>query len=203
MTELNWIHHLDRGTAGDLTLLLLHGTGGNERQLLSLGRQVAPTATLLGVRGRSLEEGFPRYFRRFSAVEYDQDQIRSEAAALAQFVTEAAQTYDLNPARFVALGYSNGANIALATLALHPQTFLGAALLRPVMPLDEPPATDLGGVSALVLHGAHDPYAAHAGPVVPYLKTHGAQVQAHLLNAGHELGGEDLHLASDWLAQLA
>ncbi|MFD1731168.1 alpha/beta hydrolase [Deinococcus malanensis] len=162
MTDLNWIHHLERGT-GDLTVLLLHGTGGNERQLLTLGRQVAPEANLLGVRGRSLEEGFPRYFRRFSATRYDQEQIRSEAAALSRFVQDAAEEYGLNPARVVALGYSNGANIALATLATHPQTFLGAALLRPVMPLDEPPATDLSGVSVLVLHGAHDPYAAHAG----------------------------------------
>ncbi|MFC4637636.1 alpha/beta hydrolase [Deinococcus hohokamensis] len=203
MTDLKWIHHLDRGTASDLTLLLLHGTGGNEAQLLPLGRQVAPGATLLGVRGRSLEEGFPRYFRRFSAIEYDQAQIRSEAAALAQFVREAAQAYDLNPARIVALGYSNGANMALATLALHPQTFLGAALLRPVMPLEEPPQTDLGRVSALVLHGAHDPYAAHASGVVPYLKGQGAAVQSRLLNAGHELGGEDLHLTAEWLAGLS
>lgn len=202
MTDLKWIHHLERGS-GNLTVLLLHGTGGNETQLLSLGRQVAPDAHLLGVRGRSLDEGFPRYFRRFSATRYDQAQILSEAQALSQFVQDASQEYGLDPGRVVALGYSNGANIALATLTTQPQTFRGAALLRPVMPLDEPPVADLSGVAALVLHGAHDPYAAHAGGVTPYLKGAGAQVQQHLLNAGHELTGEDMHLTAAWLRQFS
>lgn len=202
----DWNHHFERGAQAGashgLTLLLLHGTGGDETQLLPLARHVAPGASLLGVRGRSLDEGFPRFFRRFSAVRYDQDQILSEAAALADFVAGAARAYALDPAQVVALGYSNGANMALATLALQPQALAGAALLRPVMPLDDPPAADLRGRSVLVLGGAHDPYAAHAAGVVPYLEACGARVQAHVLNAGHDLGPEDPARLGAWLSTL-
>ena len=198
--DMDWIHHLERGS-GDLTLLLLHGTGGNEKQLLELGRQVAPTANLLGVRGRSLDEGFPRYFRRFSATEYDQAQIVSEADALAQFVGDAAQNYGLDPAKVVALGYSNGANIALATLLRQPKALAGAALLRPVMPLDDPPAPDLAGLPVMLLHGAHDPYAPHGQNVGPLLRELGANLTERRLNAGHELSGQDVQLLQEWLAK--
>lgn len=197
MTDLNWFHHLERGT-GTQTLLLLHGTGGNEHQLMNLGRQVSPTANLLGVRGRSLEEGFPRFFRRFTAIKYDQPHLISEADALAQFVGDSAREYGLDASQLYALGYSNGANIALATLARHPQVFAGAALLRPVMPLEDPPQTALNGLPILVLHGASDPYAAHAGSVTPYLSGNGAKVEEHVLDAGHELTGQDLELSSRW-----
>jgi phospholipase/carboxylesterase len=196
----NWIHHLDCGT-GPWTLLHLHGTGGNEAQLRGLAREIAPDATLLGVRGRSLDEGFPRFFRRFTAVRYDQAQIREEVAALAQFVQDAAQEYSLDPAKVLTLGYSNGANMALAALALQPQAFQGGLFLRPVMPLDDPPGADLSHARALVLHGARDPYAAHAGAVTPYLTHSGAQVEQHTLNAGHELSQADVTLGAQWWAR--
>lgn len=198
---MNWIHHLQRG-ASDLTLLLLHGTGGNEHQLMDFGRQVAPAATLLGVQGRSLEEGSPRFFRRFSATSYDQPHLLSEAGALADFVGEAAREYGLNPARVVALGYSNGANIALASLAHRPEAWAGAVLLRPVMPMDEPPEADLKGLPVLVLSGERDSYQPFAAPVVPYLTRVGAQVEEHLLGAGHELTAQDAQLTASWLAGL-
>lgn len=195
---MTWQHHLERGSSA-LTLLLLHGTGGNEHQLMEFGRAVAPTANLLGVRGRSLEEGFPRFFRRFTATTYDQPHLLSEAGALAGFVAEAAGEYGLDAEKVVALGYSNGANIALAALAHHPDVFAGAALLRPVMAMEQPPQADLGHLRVLVLHGARDPYAAHAGAVTPYLKRVGAQAQEHVLNAGHELTQEDLLRTSRWV----
>ncbi|THF86588.1 alpha/beta hydrolase [Deinococcus sp. KSM4-11] len=201
MTDLNWIHHLERGT-GDLTLLLLHGTGGNEHQLLDFGRQVAPTATLLGVQGRSLEEGSPRFFRRFTATAYDQPHLLSEGAALAHFVAQAAQAYGLDATKVVALGYSNGANIALASLAWHPDAWAGAVLLRPVMPMDEPPGTPLNGLPVLVTSGARDSYQPFAAPVVPYLTSVGANVEEHLLAAGHELTAQDADLTAAWLRGL-
>ncbi|PNY81161.1 alpha/beta hydrolase [Deinococcus koreensis] len=199
---MNWIHHLQRGES-DLTLLLLHGTGGNEHQLMDFGRQVAPAATLLGVQGRSLEEGSPRFFRRFSATSYDQPHLLSEAGALADFVGEAAREYGLNAARVVALGYSNGANIALASLAHRPDAWAGAVLLRPVMPMDEPPEADLKGLPVLVLSGERDPYQPFAAPVVPYLNRAGARVEEHLLAAGHELTPQDAQLTAAWLAGMS
>lgn len=198
---MTWIHHFDPGTT-TRTLLLLHGTGGNEHQLMALGRQVAPGANLLGVQGRSLEEGSPRFFRRFTATKYDQPHLLSEADALAAYVPEAAAQYGFDPAQVVALGYSNGANIALASLARHPSAYAGAVLIRPVMPMDEPPHAELNGLPVLVLHGEHDPYATHAGPVTPYLTQMGAHVQEHRLNTGHELSPQDLTLTAAWLNAL-
>ncbi len=195
---LGW-HHLYQGGPGATTLLLLHGTGGDEHQLLGLARQVAPHAGLLGVRGRSLDEGFPRFFRRFDAVSYDQEQLASEADALAVFARSAAERYGFDGRRLIALGYSNGANIALATLLRAPGAFGGAALLRPVMALEQPPSPDLAGVAVLVLSGQRDPYAAHAGTIAPHLRACGAEVEEHLLPGGHELSERDLVLLDDWL----
>ncbi|EYB66805.1 hypothetical protein DEIPH_ctg069orf0006 [Deinococcus phoenicis] len=200
--DLGWIHRFQPGTA-DLTLLLLHGTGGNETSLLSLGRQLAPEANLLSVRGRSLEEGSPRFFRRFSAARYDQAHLVEEADALAQFVRDAAALYDLDPGQVIALGYSNGANIALATLARHPSTLAGAVLLRPVMALDDQPQTDLNRLPVLVLHGQRDPFLPLAKAVTPYLRQSGADVQEERLEAGHELISQDLALTAGWLRDQA
>ncbi len=199
--ELGW-HHFFQGGPGAQTLLLLHGTGGDEHQLTGLARQVAPTASLLGVRGRSLDEGFPRFFRRFDAVTYDQQQLASEADALATFAAAASERYGVKPGTLVALGYSNGANIALATLLRNPGAFAGAALLRPVMALAEPPTPDLSGTPVLVLSGKRDPYSAHAGAIAPHLRGCGAAVAEHLLPAGHELTETDLVLVDDWLGGL-
>lgn len=198
--DLGWVHRFVEGT-GDLTLLLLHGTGGDETQLLALGRAALPTANLLGVRGRSLEEGSPRFFRRYTPTRYDQAHLKAEADALAQFVQDAADLYDLDPARVVALGYSNGANIALASLVRHPGTYAGAALLRPVMALENPPLTNLNGRAVLVLHGAQDSFLPLAEPVVPYLEAQGAAVQEVRLDAGHALTPEDTRLTKAWLAR--
>lgn len=196
--DLKWIHHLERG-AQNRTLLLLHGTGGDERSLLDLGRRLAPGANLLSVRGRSLEEGFPRFFRRFSAVQYDQPHLNAEADALADFVGAAAAHYGLDPVAVTALGYSNGANIALAALVRRPGTLAGAALLRPVMALEHPPQPDLSGVRVLALHGARDPFLPHAAALGPYLRGLGTDLTEQTLNAGHELSPQDLGLTAAWL----
>lgn len=199
--DLGWIHRHQPGT-GELTLLLLHGTGGSETSLLSLGRQIAPDATLLSVRGRSLEEGSPRFFRRFDAVTYDQAHLTEEADALAQFVRDAAELYDLSARRVVAVGFSNGANMALTSLARNPEVYAGAILLRPVMPMEEPPEVDLKGMPILVTSGQRDPFLAYAEPVVPYLRQHGAVVQEERLPAGHDLTQRDMAIATQWLRDM-
>jgi len=198
--DLGWIHRFVPGPS-DQTLLLLHGTGGDETQLLPLGRRIAPTANLLSVRGRSLEEGSPRFFRRYTLTRYDQAHLRAEADALAQFGQEAAALYEFDPARLVAVGYSNGANIALASLVQHPHAFGGAALIRPVMALEQPPVIDLQALPVLVLNGLHDPFLPFGEAVVPCLQAQGAQVQEYRLAAGHDLTNEDIERLAAWLAE--
>ena len=199
--ELDFIHRYQPGTGG-WTLLLLHGTGGNETSLLTLGKNVAPDMALLSVRGRSLDEGSPRFFRRFSMTSYDQPHLAQEADALATFVREASETYGLDAEKVVALGYSNGANIAIASLARHPETYAGAILLRPVMPFDVAPETDLKGLSILVTNGLRDSYLPFAEPVVPFLRKSGAIVQEERYVAGHELTEQDIAVTAAWLEAL-
>lgn len=198
----SWHHALDPAPSPEApTALLLHGTGGDERQLLPLAASALPGLRRLGVRGRSLDEGHPRYFRRFGPTTYDGEQIVGEAASLARFLTELDGREGVG--RPLALGYSNGANMALALLALHPDALRGAALLRPVLPLDPMPESDLGGLPVLVLHGQGDPYAAHAGGVAPYLREHGAHVTEATLPGGHALGQGDVAALQRWWAGLA
>lgn len=201
MTEWDpgWIHRFEGGV-GPRTLLLLHGTGADETQLLDVGRRIAPEAHRLGVRGRSLEEGAPRFFRRFSATRYDQDHLWAEAEALAGFVRDAAERYGFVAQDVWAIGYSNGANIALAVLSGWPAVFAGAVLFRPVMVMEQPPEHGLGGMPVLVLEGERDPFLPYGAAVVPYLKRHGARVRVERLEAGHELTAADLARAATWLA---
>lgn len=175
---------------GERTLLLLHDSGGDETSLLAFAREAAPTASLLTVRGRSLEEGSPRFFRRH-ANGFDQEQLSAEADALSDFVTDAADLYGFDAHAVIAFGYSNGANIALATLARNPGRYAGAILLRPAMILAEPPATNLAGTPVLALLGDADAHAIEAEDAVAYLQTRGAEVHAERQGAGHDLTPHD------------
>ena len=199
--DLGWTHLFRPAqTPGASTLLLLHGTGGDEHSLLPLAQAAAPDRAVLSVRGRSLEEGSPRFFRRLGSLSFDQDQIRSEAAALAEFLRAASAAYSLDPARITALGYSNGANIGLAVLLLHPGALSGAALLRPVAALRPQPQADLSGKRLLTLQGRRDPYFAAGVEIAPHATSLGAEVTAHVQDAGHELIQADVALLSAWLA---
>jgi len=129
-------HRYQPGAPGSrVTLLLLHGTGGNESDLLPLGSAVAPQAALLSPRGNVLERGMPRFFRRLAEGVFDLDDLTQRTYELADFVDAAARTYGFDAAQVVGLGYSNGANIAASLLLLRPQVLAGAALLRPMLPL--------------------------------------------------------------------
>lgn len=204
MRELHFIHRFHRPVDADgSTLILLHGTGGNETDLMPLAHALAPRATLLGVRGRSTEEGINRWFRRFDAVTYDQDDIRTEAGAFAAFVDDAVRAYGLDGERIGFLGYSNGANLIGAVLQLYPQTVRRAILLRAVQVLAEPPtlaAEALVDRRVLMLNGARDPFGHMAPALEQALRQAGAALDSQDLNAGHELSQEDVEKARVWLA---
>lgn len=204
MTALSHIHVLEPATAADRPpLLLLHGTGGDENDLLPLGRMVAPGSALLSLRGNVLENGMPRFFRRFAEGLFDEADIRVRAAELAAFIAKACAAYAL-PAP-IALGFSNGANIAAALLLLHPDSLAGAILLRAMPPFREPPAAALAGIPVLILSGEADPIIprGEAARLAASLQASGADVDHRLLTAGHGLSQADVTLSRTWLDEQA
>ncbi|MDX3927057.1 MAG: VOC family protein [Shinella sp.] len=205
MTErdLPFIHRVHRPERPDGTaLVLMHGTGGNETSLLPLGSRLAPNATLISLRGRSTDEGYPRFFRRLTAVKFDQKDIIGEAAALAAFIEGATFAYGLDPARTVFLGYSNGANMLGAAMLLHPGVIRNAVLLRGMNVLEKVPPAALSGTSVLMITGETDPYGPYAVELENLLYTAGAAVENRLLPAGHEIGAGDLDLAGEFLTRI-
>jgi phospholipase/carboxylesterase len=199
-SNLAFIHRFEPATRLEAPpLLLLHGTGGDENDLLQLGRLISPGSALLSPRGKVLENGMPRFFRRHAEGIFDEDDVRQRAHELADFVAAARTTYGTG--RPVAVGYSNGANIAAATMLLRPDVLSGAALLRAMVPLSQPPQVDLSGKRALIVSGKHDPIIAaeNSARLRDLLSARGATVEAHTLPVGHQLSQADLTLASRWL----
>lgn len=190
----DFIHRSEPGRGRPL--LLLHGTGGDEEQLLGLGRMLAPDAPLLSPRGKVLEDGMPRFFRRISEGVFDEDDLRDRAKELAQWVDAHA---DQPP---IAVGFSNGANIASAMLLSAPHTLAGGILIRAMVPFKDtqnPPA--LNHARVLILAGLADPIVPDGQPdaLADLLKRAGAQVTLAWQPAGHQLGGGDIQAARDWL----
>jgi phospholipase/carboxylesterase len=199
--DLSFVHRFEPGNRREAPpLLLLHGTGGDENDLLPLGQAVAPDASLLSVRGKVREQGMSRFFRRLSEGVFDEDDVRRRADELADFVEAARQRYGI--AAPVALGYSNGANIAAAVLLLRPQVLAGAILLRAMVPLSQPPRADLSGKPVLIVSGQHDPIipASNAARLAALLKDAGANVQHRLLPVGHQLSQADLTIGREWMS---
>jgi phospholipase/carboxylesterase len=202
--ELSYVHRFEPGADPSRPpVLLLHGTGGDESDLLPLGREIAPGAALLSPRGNVLEGQMPRFFRRFREGLFDEDDVRRRAGELANFVAEARRAYGL--AQPFALGYSNGANIAAAVLLLHPKALAGAILLRATAPLAEPPKPDLSGVPVLILSGLNDPIAPQstAEILAAALAAAGARVERDDLPAGHGLTQADVTRAKAFYAREA
>ncbi|WP_040485268.1 VOC family protein [Lutibaculum baratangense] len=198
--RLPFVHRFNRPDDPDGTaMVLLHGTGGDEADLMPIARRIAPRATLLGVRGRATEEGVNRWFRRFDALTFDQADIRGEAEAFSAFVEGAVSGYGLDPDRLVFLGYSNGANILAAVIQLYPGVVRRAVLLRGIQVLEDPPAADLSEASVLVVDGRDDPFARNAPAVASALKARGAHVDRRELPAGHELAAADAREAAEWI----
>jgi len=185
------------------TLVLLHGTGGDEADLMPMAHRAAPLATLLGLRGRSTESGSRRWFRSLGPSIFDQKDIRFESGALNAFFEEAQAAYGLDADKIAALGYSNGANLLAAAMLLHPEMVRRAILLRPAMVLDAAPETDLGGASILLVLGADDAFRAQGEKLAEALAAAGADVTTRVVAGGHMLGDEDAPAIADWLAQAA
>ena len=201
MTALNFIHRFERGARPNLRpLLVLHGTGGNEDDLIPLGKMIAPGATLLSPRGKVLEHGMPRFFRRLAEGVFDEEDVLARAHELADFVEVARKEYDIVAP--VALGYSNGANIAAAVMLLRPEVLAGGILLRAMVPLSGSGVTSgLAGKRALIISGARDPIAppANGARLKGMLEQVGADVDHRTLPVGHELTQTDVALAREWL----
>ncbi|HSI31830.1 MAG TPA: alpha/beta hydrolase [Miltoncostaeaceae bacterium] len=202
--DLGYEHVLVPGDGG-ATLLLLHATGGDEHQLVELGRRLAPGVTLLSPRGKELENGVTRrFFRRHSPTELDIPDLLARTDELADFIAAAAAAYGLDAGRVVALGYSNGANIAASLLLRRPGTLRGAALLRPMMAYESDEGLRLDGASVLIAAGARDPLIPAEQPerLARILAAAGADVAYRVADAGHELAPSDLADAAAWLARL-
>lgn len=185
-------------------LLLLHGTGGNENQLLEVGAFIAPGAPLLSPRGKVLENGMNRYFRRIADGVFDMDDLMVRTDELASFLTDARTAYGWGEARFVAVGFSNGANIAGSLLLRHPHLFDGAVLYRPMVPFVPEALPDLSHAAALVMPGEMDSLVPpeESERLVQLLQQTGASVRAHWQPVGHGLTKDDFEEARDWLKEL-
>ncbi len=186
---------------GAPTLLLLHGTGGNEHDLLELGRALYPGAALLSPRGQVLENGMPRFFRRLAEGVFDLDDLRRRTHELADFVTAASERYGFDPRRVIAVGYSNGANIAASTLLLRPATLAGAVLLHAMVPLVPEALPDLGVVPVFMSAGRGDPLipARLSEQLAAMLREAGASVTLHWEQGGHAITQSELRAAAAWL----
>lgn len=200
--DLGFAHAFEPGSSPD-TLLVLHATGGDEHQLLPLARRLAPRANLLAPRGKVMEGGMTRrFFARRSMLDLDIDDLMLAADELAAFVAGAAASYGFDASRVTALGYSNGANVAVGMLFRHAGVLAGAALLRPVMPYEPGEVRALTGTRVLIAAGTHDPYSSPAATerLGAVLAAAHADVTTSVVDAAHELVERDLLVAADWLA---
>jgi predicted esterase len=191
------------GEAGNPTLLLLHGTGGDEGDLVPLGRTLLPGAGILSPRGKVLEGGAPRFFRRLAPGVLDQEDLTRRTRELVTFIDAAATTYGFDRNRVVAIGFSNGANIA-ASLLLRGMPLRGAVLLSPMLPFEPTTLPDLTGTDVFIGAGRTDPLvpAVQAEHLAEVLRTAGADVALHWEPGGHTLTSREVDAAKAWLAQM-
>ena len=184
-----------------VTLLLLHGTGGDEDSLLPLGKHLMPTATLLSLRGKVLEQGMPRFFRRLAEGVFDQEDLGIRTAELAHFIVTATARYGLDASRLIAVGYSNGANIAGSLLLRQPNLVAGAILLHPMVPFVPEALPDLTDKPIFIGAGRNDPIVptANTAQLVEMLQSAGATVSVYWHQSGHSLTPDEAEAARKWL----
>jgi phospholipase/carboxylesterase len=181
-------------------LLLLHGTGGDETDLLPLGHSLLAGAAILSPRGRVLERGMPRFFRRLAQGVFDQEDLAIRTRELADFVRAAETKYSLSPGHMVAVGLSNGANIASSLLMTDPDVLAGAVLLRGMPPFVPARPWNLNHKPVLILSGNNDPIVGRdqANQLANLFRKANANLTVHWSEAGHNLSEDDLHVARDW-----
>jgi predicted esterase len=204
--QLAFVHHFrpaDR-PGPTTTLLLLHGSGGNETTLLPLGQDLAPGAALLSPRGPVVDNQRPRFFRRLDLDVFDEKDLRRRSRELTRFVREAASVYRLRRQRTVVVGYSNGANMAAAMLLLRPRAFRTAVLFRPMVPLLPAALPNLSGLSAFIAGGCRElpVYQEHTERLADLLRRAGAAVILRWEDAEHRIGPQEVPAAREWLADL-
>lgn len=200
--EPGFMHRFEPGDTEVAPLLLLHGTGGNEHDLVQLGRAISPRAPLLSPRGKVLENGMPRFFRRLAEGVFDVPDLIARTHELATFVRDASARYRLDAAKMYAVGFSNGANIAASLFLLHPGLLRGGVLLRAMVPFEPEPRVALAGTRILLSEGRLDPLIPPASGerLAAIFREAGADVELAWQQAGHGLVGEDVAAATRWLA---
>lgn len=200
---LGFKYRFERGETDARTLLLLHGTGADENDLIPLGRSLDAHANLLSPRGKVLEGGAPRFFRRFAEGVLDVEDLKARTHELAHFIETAAKEHDLDASRVIAVGYSNGANIAATTLFLHPGALEAAILLRPMLPFEPDAPPDLQGTGVFIASGRTDPLIDSGQPeqLARMLERFGAAVQLSWSPGGHPLQADEVNNARKWLEE--
>lgn len=202
---LGFVHRFAPAKGDDpTTLLLLHGTGGDENDLLPLGRMLDEQAAFLSPRGKVLEYGAPRFFRRLAEGVFDQEDLVNRTHELAEFVERATSEYDLDPGRIFAVGFSNGANIAASLLLLHPGLLAGAVLLRAMVPFEPETMPDLSGTPVYLAAGRSDNLVPpeNTERLAELLRKAGAEVTLDWQPGGHSIGRTEVEAARAWLSKV-
>ncbi|VDG98124.1 putative hydrolase [Lysinibacillus sphaericus] len=197
-------HIFRKGTNSEKpVLLLLHGTGGTEQDLLSLAELVDPEASVLSVRGNVLENGMPRFFKRLAEGVFDEEDLVFRTKELKAFLEQAATEYQFDTSNIVAIGYSNGANIAASLLFHYDDAVKGAILHHPMVPIRNVPMPDLAGIHVWIGAGANDPICTQeeSTELQKRLEEAGASVGLHWENAGHQLTMSEVKAAKAWYEQ--
>ena len=204
-TNLGFIHRFipphSNANESKQTLLLLHGTGGTEDDLIPLGNELAPNASILSVRGRVLENGMPRFFRRLEEGVFDLEDLKMRTDELAEFLTKSSSKYMFDEKRIIAVGYSNGANIAASLLLRRPESLAGAILFRAMVPYSPTLMPDLSNKSIILLEGLYDPIVSRteAQRLLEIFTNAQSNVTLKWQDSGHNLTNEDIFAAKKWL----
>ena len=206
-TNLGFIHRFipphSNANESKQTLLLLHGTGGTEDDLIPLGNELAPNASILSVRGRVLENGMPRFFRRLEEGVFDLEDLKMRTDELAEFLTKSSSKYMFDEKRIIAVGYSNGANIAASLLLRRPESLAGAILFRAMVPYSPTVMPDLSNKSIILLEGLYDPIVSttEAQRLLEIFTNAQSNVTLKWQDSGHNLTNEDIIAAKKWLGK--
>ncbi len=198
-SELSYVHRFDRGK-DKTTLLLLHGTGGDENDMVTLGQAISPDSSILGPRGKVLENGMPRFFRRIREGVFDLEDLKFRSRELSDFVKEASAKYIFDPSLVIAAGYSNGANMAASILLLRLLPLAGAILFRPMVPFLPGSLPSLNGTPVFLSAGANDPIVPRVETMklVDLLRRAGTEVALNWETAGHGITEGEVRRAKQW-----
>jgi predicted esterase len=201
--DLGHVHRFIPATADDDTvLLMLHGTGGDENDLIPLGKMLRPGAAILSPRGNVLEHGMPRFFRRLAEGVFDLEDLARRTDDLDAFVEAAVNTYGIDRSKLIAVGFSNGANIAASLLLRHSGSLPNAALLSPMVPFEPEHRVDLTGARVFIGGGRNDPIASvwQAERLAQLFRDGGADVTTYFHAGGHTLTNDELAAVQQWIS---